>query len=171
MSENEHEIAEAAAVGAAAAVSAVQDEHHEDERHDAMETATAVAGESAQLAGEQAESAAAAATAAAAAASEAQSESLQAEAVAQQAAAEAETAQSDVDSLRDHIASGFTELRKFITESLAPKQPDTQPTEVTVTHGTSGQDSGENRSDERGSGSAGESADKPYRHRFGRRIP
>lgn len=172
MSEQEHEIIEAAAAGAAAAVDAVQDEHHEDERSEAMASATATASEAAQVADERAEQAAEAATAASEAALEAHTEASTAEATAEQAAAEANAASSGVEALGEYMRSGFAELREFITTSLAPKEPDNQPQEVTVTHGDANrQDSGEEGSDTGGGESTpGASGDeRPYRHRFGSR--
>jgi hypothetical protein len=170
MSENEQEIREAAAVGAAAAVDAIVEEQHEDERANAVATAAVVAEESAQIAGEQAETAAETATAAAVAAREAQSEADTASAIAEQAASEASTAKSDVESLREHIAAGFSELRQFISESREPKSSE-QPTEVVVTHDTRGQDSQQAGSNTGSGGSASDAKpdDRPYRHRFGRR--
>lgn len=173
MNENqEHEIIEAAAAGAAAAVDAVQDEHHEDERSEAMQNATAVASETAQVAGDEAQRAAEAATAASEAALEAHAQASEAEATASQAATEAEQAQSSVETLTEYMRSGFSELRDFIGTALAPKEPDTQPTEVTVTHGDehrpdTGQTGSDTGSGESASGTSGDSG--PYRHRFGRR--
>ena len=147
MSEQEADIREAAAAGAAAAVEAITEEQHEDERRDAMESATAVASESASVATEYAEDAAEAATAASVAASEALAEADTASAEASAASAEANEARSEVSELRETLSAGFTELRRFIADSLAPKS-DEQPTEVVVSHASEErQDSGRAHTD------------------------
>jgi hypothetical protein len=163
----EQDIREAAAAGAAAAVDAIVEEQHEDERRDAMETATAVASGSAQEATEHAETAAQVATEAVAVASEAHAEASTAEATAEQAAAEAVEARSEVEQLREHLTAGFSELREFIVNTMAPKPPSEEPTEVIVSHDQSRQDTGENRTNT-GSGEVSSGEERPYRHRFGR---
>lgn len=172
MSEQEQDIREAAAAGAAAAVDAIVEEQHEDQRADAVQAATATASEAAQDADERAEQAAEAATAASAVALEAHAEASTAEARAEQAEADAQEAKSDVETIAEYMRSGFSELREFITSSLAPKEPDTEPTEVTVDSGaTNRQDTGQKGSDTgSGESSSGVSGDnRPYRHRFGSR--
>lgn len=167
MSEETQEIREAAAVGAAAAVDAIVGEQQEEQRAEAVEESAALAAGAAIEAGEQADMAAEVATGASAVASEAHAEATEAEQAAEQAAELATDARSGVEALAEHMTAGFAEMRKFITESLAPKPPDTQPTEVVVSHGDSGQSTGEG-SDTGSSGSA-RPDDRPYRHRFGRR--
>ena len=167
MSEQEQDIREAAAVGAAAAVDAIVAEQHEDERAQAVEESAALAAGAAVEAGEQADMAADVAVSASAVASEAHAEATEAEQTAEQAAAVATDARSGVEALADHMSAGFAEMRKFITESLAPKPPETEPTEVVVSHGDSGQGTGEGS--DAGSSGGSESTERPYRHRFGRR--
>lgn len=165
---HEHELAEAAASGAAAAVAAVSDEIAEEERSDAVANAALSAGESADIAGAEAEQAAEAATAAAAVATEAHAQSSTAEATAEEAATEAAQARMGVEDLHEKVMAGFSELREFITSKLTPEPPASEPTEVVVSHGNSGESAGE-RSDA-GSGGSPEPADeRPYRHRFGSR--
>jgi hypothetical protein len=100
---------------------------------------------------------------------EAQQEAVTAEATADAAATEALEAREEVDDLRAHIAGGFAELRNFITETMTPKPPSEEPTEVVVTHGTTNRpDTGETGANA-GSGESASGDERPYRHRFGRR--
>jgi type II secretory pathway pseudopilin PulG len=166
MSEQE-EIREAAAVGAAAAVDAIVGEQDEQAREQAVESAAQVAGMSAEQAAQEAEQATAAATAALAATAEAHAEASEAEATAQEAAAEATEARDEVGELREHIAAGFREMRDFITSSLGPKEPSSEPTEVVVTNATN-RENPEQKGADTGSGESASGNEQPYRHRFGR---
>lgn len=169
MSESENTIREAAAVGAAAAVDAVVEEQHEDERADAVANAATMAAEATEQAEQEAQAAAEAATAATVTASEARADAEAAEATAEQAAAEAEQASGEAASLRETMAAGFSELRGFIMEQLAPKEPSEEPTEVVVTHADSGRNPEQTGTDT-GSGGSAPTSERAYRHRFGRRI-
>lgn len=165
MSEQE-EIREAAAVGAAAAVDAIVGEQDEQAREQAVTNAALQAEQSTEQAEHEAQAASEAATEAATLASEARANADTAEATAQEAAAEAGQATEEVGDLRAFISSGFAELRKFVTDSLEPKPPSDEPTEVTVTHGTSGKSTGQGS--DTGSGESATGDERPYRHRFGR---
>jgi hypothetical protein len=169
MSEHEHELAQAAASGAAAAVAAVADEQQEEERANAVANAALTASESALEAGEEAEQASEAATTAAEVATEAHAQSEVAESKAEEAEEKATTAVMGVESLAEHVSAGFAELRQFITTALEPKQQDSEPTEVVVSHADSGQDSREGTNAGSGGSSPAATDDRPYRHKFGRR--
>lgn len=165
MSEQE-EIRDAAAVGAAAAVDAIVGEQDEQAREQAVTNAALQAEQATEQAEQEAQAASEAATEAATLASEARANAETAEATAQEAATEADKASEQVGDLRDFITSGFAEMRKFVTESLTPKAPSDEPTEVIVSHGTTGQSTGEGP--DTGSGESATGDERPYRHRFGR---
>lgn len=163
----QEEIRDAAAVGAAAAVDAIVGEQDEQAREEAVTNAALQAEQATEQAEQEAQAASEAATEAATLASEARANADLAEATAQEAAAEAGQASAGVNDLREFITAGFRELREFVTSSLAPEPPSEEPTEVIVTHGNTGQSTGQGP--DTGSGESATGNERPYRHRFGHR--
>lgn len=166
----------AAAAGAAAAVTEVQDQQADAERAAGMEAATTVAAESAALAEEHTAEAEALTGEAVTAATEALTEAEAAQEEATTAVAEATEARSEVAQLSADLEVKFGLLHSLLDERL-PKtaSPSAEPEEVTVGDhrpnptAESGADGGSESSAESGQSTA--SGGRPSRHRFGSRRP
>jgi|SRR5579859_96332 len=163
------ELITAASTGAAAAVAAVQDEQAEEERAEVMESATAESMLAADVAAERAEQAADAAVAATEAAIAATEQASVAGDTASDAAGIAYATQSELAELRQDLATRDAEMRSFLEQHFT-KQDSQQPTEVVVTRDRTDSTSG-NGDNSGSSGSATQpgNADRPRRHKFGRR--
>lgn len=170
MSEGSAERVEAAAVAAAAGVAAVEDQQAEEERAAGMEAATSEATLAADSAAQDAQMAAEAAAEATQTAQQAAAEAAAAGDVATSAASEAYSARDDIAALRQEVQQGWQDLRTHL-DGMFAKPEHEEPTEVVVTHDGTDHTS-ERGTDTGGSGgasAAGNTDDRPRRHKFGGR--